>query len=215
MRISDIMFGRLLGLGALGIYNRPSGTQPADLEFGPRRHWQASDFHYRWKTRDFVTRYTPHKRPLIFEYSDVVAQTRNDIPDEPRFLPQILPGWDDTPRYGQNGVVYDNATPELFAGHLAKAIAIVENRPQEEAIIFIKAWNEWAEGNYLEPDTRYRHAYLHAKHWVSTRLSRGIWSMSIKMKPAQYLSSFADLAWNFILSVWQELAVPVIPNSLG
>jgi hypothetical protein len=142
-------------------------TRLVPLDYvGPRRHWKASDLYYRWKTRDFVTRYTPwalkYKRPLIFEYSDVVARTLNDIPDEPKFLPQILPGWDDTPRYGQNGVVYDNATPELFARHLAKAIAIVKNRPQEEAIIFIKAWNEWAEGNYLEPDTRYGHAYLEA-----------------------------------------------------
>ena len=146
-------------------------TRLVPLDYvGPRRNWNAFDIVYRWKTRDFVTRYTPwatkYKRPLRFEYANVIEETLNDLPDEPRFLPQILPGWDDTPRYGQNGVVYDNSTPELFARYLAKAMAIVEKRPSEEAIIFIKAWNEWAEGNYLEPDARYGHNYLEAMRSV-------------------------------------------------
>jgi hypothetical protein len=81
----------------------------------------------------------------------------NDIPDDPRFLTQILPSWDDTPRYRQNGVVYDN---------FAEAVSVVESRPQQEAIIFIKAWNDWAEGNYLEPDAKFGHAYLDAMRSV-------------------------------------------------
>jgi Glycosyltransferase WbsX len=114
--------------------------------------------HTRWATK--------YKRPLRFEYADVVEESLNDIPNEPGFLPQILPGWDDTPRYGQHGVVYDNSTPELFARHLAKAVAVVKDRPHQEAIIFLKAWNEWAEGNYLEPDMKHGHGYLDAMRRV-------------------------------------------------
>jgi lipopolysaccharide biosynthesis protein len=128
------------------------------------------DLAQRWRTRDFVTRYSrwaaKYKRPVCFEYADVVENTLNDIPRDPRFLPQVMPNWDNTPRSGQHGIVYRNSTPELFARHLAKAVAIVKDRPQQEAIIFLKAWNEWAEGNYLEPDAKHGHAYLKAMRCV-------------------------------------------------
>ncbi|MBW0003933.1 MAG: glycoside hydrolase family 99-like domain-containing protein [Hyphomicrobiales bacterium] len=122
------------------------------------------DFAYRWKTRDFVTRFSPwaakYKRPVCFEYADVVERALTNMPDGARFLPQVIPNWDNTPRSGQRGTVYMNSTPELFGQYLSKAKAIVKNHPKNEAIIFVKAWNEWAEGNYLEPDLKHGHGYL-------------------------------------------------------
>jgi hypothetical protein len=100
--------------------------------------------------------------PLRFEYRAVVEAALNDMPDTPRFLPCVMPGWDNTPRSGSRGVVYENANPELFEQFLVKAITKVKDRPPQQRIIFLKAWNEWAEGNYVEPDTRYGHAYLDA-----------------------------------------------------
>jgi lipopolysaccharide biosynthesis protein len=102
------------------------------------------------------------RRPARFEYADVVAKVLNDLPDEPRFLPGVLPGWDNTPRSGSRGVVFENATPALFAAYLRKALDHVKQRPPQQAIIFLKAWNEWAEGNYIEPDRRQGHAFLDA-----------------------------------------------------
>jgi hypothetical protein len=84
------------------------------------------------------------------------------MPDDARFLPCVLPNFDNTPRSGVRGFVFENATPELFRRYLDKAIEKVRNRPRDSAIIFVKAWNEWAEGNYLEPDERYGHAFLDA-----------------------------------------------------
>jgi hypothetical protein len=53
-----------------------------------------------------------------------------------------------------------NSTPELFRIHLKNAIDQVSNRDHDNRIVFIKSWNEWAEGNYLEPDQKYGHQYL-------------------------------------------------------
>lgn len=99
-------------------------------------------------------------RPTRIAYADVVDRALEDMPDEMRFLPCVLPNWDNTPRSGLRGVVYENSTPEEFRRYLVKALARVTPRPRDHAIVFLKAWNEWAEGNYLEPDARYGHAFM-------------------------------------------------------
>jgi Glycosyltransferase WbsX len=102
------------------------------------------------------------KRPTRIRYADVVAHALEDMPPGERYLPCVLPGWDNTPRSGHRGVVYEGETPELFQRYLEKAVQRVKNFPDQRRIVFIKAWNEWAEGNYLEPDSFSGHAYLHA-----------------------------------------------------
>ncbi len=121
----------------------------------------------RVKTRRFgprVDRLTGGRLrlPARHDYADVVKRALHDLPDDPRFLPGVLPGWDNTPRSGPLGVVFEGATPALFDDYLAKALEKVRNRPPQRAIIFLKAWNEWAEGNYVEPDAIAGHGYLDA-----------------------------------------------------
>ena len=53
-----------------------------------------------------------------------------------------------------------DSTPQLFRWHLREALALVQSRPITRRLVFIKSWNEWAEGNYLEPDQRFGHDYL-------------------------------------------------------
>jgi hypothetical protein len=102
------------------------------------------------------------RRPAHYDYADVVRRAMSDMPNEPRYLPGVLSGWDNTPRSGLRGFVFENATPELLAAYLQKALSFVRDRPPQQAIVFLKAWNEWAEGNYVEPDQLYGHAYLDA-----------------------------------------------------
>ena len=59
-----------------------------------------------------------------------------------------------------NGLVLHDANPEAFRKHLREALNRITNLPQENRIVFAKAWNEWAEGNHLEPDMRYGHGFL-------------------------------------------------------
>jgi hypothetical protein len=87
----------------------------------------------------------------------------SDVTDADSTLhPSAIPNWDNTPRSGYGGVVLHESTPELFGAHLREIISRVAARPLEERVVFVKSWNEWAEGNYLEPDQRFGHGYLNA-----------------------------------------------------
>jgi lipopolysaccharide biosynthesis protein len=76
--------------------------------------------------------------------------------------PSVVPGWDNTARAGPKGIVLHGSTPELFGVHLREILDSVADRPAEDRIVFVKSWNEWAEGNYLEPDRKFGHGYLDA-----------------------------------------------------
>jgi len=76
-----------------------------------------------------------------------------------KYYPCITPNWDNTPRSGINGMVFENNHPGLFARQLKDAIDWSKGKTTEK-IFFIKAWNEWAEGNFLEPDRRWGRSYL-------------------------------------------------------
>lgn len=98
----------------------------------------------------------------IWDYKDIrsilLRENEVDWPD----YPLVLPNWDNTPRTGMRGLVFQGATPELFREHLHEAIDRVAARPPDEQIVFLKAWNEWAEGNYVEPDQKWGRAWLEA-----------------------------------------------------
>jgi len=101
-----------------------------------------------------------HQRPLRYDYSELVRYALNDPLISDNHYPVIVPNWDNTPRSGKRGLVYESSTPELFGEYLMKAIRLVSGRPADHRIVFIKSWNEWAEGNYLEPDMIHGKRYL-------------------------------------------------------
>lgn len=98
--------------------------------------------------------------PRTYDYRQIVQYAFPQVPPDRKFFPCVIPNWDNTPRSGANGVVFQNSTPELFRSQLRNGLALVSNQKPEERLIFIKSWNEWAEGNYLEPDRQYGTAYL-------------------------------------------------------
>ncbi|MDR0894805.1 MAG: glycoside hydrolase family 99-like domain-containing protein [Prevotellaceae bacterium] len=77
-------------------------------------------------------------------------------------FPTIIPNWDRSPRSGKNASVYVNSTPSVFAKSVRNAIDIVKNKSHEHQIVFIQSWNEWGEGNYMEPDLEYGIGYIEA-----------------------------------------------------
>lgn len=78
------------------------------------------------------------------------------------YHPCVFVSWDNTPRRGEHGIVFINSGPEQFEAGLRDAVRSVLPEPPEERLVFINAWNEWAEGNHLEPDLKFGLRYLEA-----------------------------------------------------
>jgi hypothetical protein len=97
----------------------------------------------------------------VYPYADFVANFPVSQLADGQY-PTVLPNWDNTPRSGRRGLVLQGATPALFQQHLQNAVASVAPKPAQHRLVFVKAWNEWAEGNYLEPDQAFGHGWLEA-----------------------------------------------------
>jgi lipopolysaccharide biosynthesis protein len=95
-----------------------------------------------------------------------------DLPAYPRSLrgvvhPCVYPNWDNTPRSSRRGSVITDAAPSRFERHVRQAVARARLNPEGERLVFVKSWNEWAEGNHLEPDR------IHGRGWLDA-LASGI-----------------------------------------
>ncbi len=78
------------------------------------------------------------------------------------FFETVCPRWDNAPRAGERAVVLHESTPEAYEQWLLEAVSRAGRRPAQERVVFVNAWNEWAEGCHLEPDLRHGRAYLEA-----------------------------------------------------
>jgi hypothetical protein len=100
---------------------------------------------------------------LIGRYSEMTAALNELAQDgNPRRFPCVMPGWDNTPRAGRRGVVLTGNSPDQFAAQARTAVQALANRRLEERLLFVKSWNEWAEGNYMEPDTEWGDRFIRA-----------------------------------------------------
>jgi hypothetical protein len=101
------------------------------------------------------------RRPTcVFNYEDALPFLRGKAGGKPKVYPSIVPRWDHSPRSGGRRTILHGSTPALFRRHVREVLDDAQVLPADERIVFVKSWNEWAEGNYLEPDQRYGHQYL-------------------------------------------------------
>ena len=103
------------------------------------------------------------KRPLMFDYRRIVHSVwveRFDCRED--VAPMIIPNWDHTARSGMKGYVFTHSTPSLFEKMAKYVLGKVKCKKNE--IVMLKSWNEWAEGNYMEPDLKFGHGYIDALH---------------------------------------------------
>jgi lipopolysaccharide biosynthesis protein len=118
----------------------------------------------------------------IFDYRDLVRDAVSRFPLSRAHLPNYpgaMPSWDNTARKGVQAHVFHGATPLRYRAWLAEAIrAAAEDAELAEPIVFIDAWNEWAEGCHLEPDQVHGMAWLEATRAarIDARLAERLWT---------------------------------------
>ena len=106
---------------------------------------------------------TAFETNMVMEYADLVRRMTSRLEPQFKYLPGVALGWDNSPRRASNAMIYVNSTPSLYAQWLIHAGRVAaRHRSTGEDVVFINAWNEWAEGTYLEPDQRWGLAYLEA-----------------------------------------------------
>jgi hypothetical protein len=104
------------------------------------------------------------------DYDGVIVDYRRFVLDvlarpDPgyRLYRTAFPSWDNAPRRPDHALTFINSTPEIYEIWLREIVArTIEERPPAERLVFINAWNEWAECAHLEPDRRYGHQFLEA-----------------------------------------------------
>jgi len=100
----------------------------------------------------------------ILDWSPLYQRSENyQTPKYPLYR-GLCPAWDNTARRGETSTILVNETPELFEKWAKNAIADTHKRfnTPSERLVFVNAWNEWAEGCHLEPDQKYGYAWLQA-----------------------------------------------------
>ncbi|MBD8565755.1 glycoside hydrolase family 99-like domain-containing protein [Oxalobacteraceae sp. CFBP 13730] len=147
-----------------------SADQPNPEDFGfdasiynanaPLRAWGS------WKNPVTLFKHAAYRRlgvPTIHDYEKSIKYFLPDALPATRY-PSVINSWDNTPRSGVRGLVLTGATPQLYGKALKKAFDLTRDRAQgaDARLVFLKSWNEWAEGNHLEPDLRDGHQYLEA-----------------------------------------------------
>ena len=103
----------------------------------------------------------PEKSHTMYEYEVVASAYLNRPPVEWQRYPCVATGWDNTPRrQAGEALILHNSTPDAYGRWLAEAASRQMHSSGSSGIVFVNAWNEWAEGAHLEPDEHWGRAYL-------------------------------------------------------
>lgn len=99
---------------------------------------------------------------FVVDYRDLV-ETELARPEVPHLrFPGVTPSWDNSSRRKKNAFIIADSTPEAYEYWLAETLRRIKDRPESQQLVFVNAWNEWAEGNHLEPDQKFGRGYLEA-----------------------------------------------------
>lgn len=118
------------------------------------------------RLKDFLDYEHPIKEYLKYKFSQyhdysykkAMKYFISDIDKEEQNIPTIITGWDHTPRSGNKALILTDYTPDNFEQHIRTTFEIISKKKNK--LCFIKSWNEWGEGNYLEPDLKYGLQFL-------------------------------------------------------
>jgi hypothetical protein len=136
----------------------------------------------------------------VWDYDKMVEVSLGaPLPNYP-FFPGVCPSWDNSVRRKEGGMIFRNATPEKYGNWLRATLQREILRPQKESFVLINAWNEWAEGNHLEPCQRWGHGHLDATRRALTEARQYAEELTsfrtgerLTLNPAYKLASHVDV----------------------
>lgn len=127
------------------------------------------DFHpnYRVDIKLFAEtnglNYEDIKDNWIIDYPGIINHMASLDKPAYKFFRGVFPSWDNTPRRQNSSAIFINSSPELYKLFLKATLALTRaEHLGDERLVFINAWNEWAEGAHLEPDQKYGMRWLEA-----------------------------------------------------
>lgn len=128
----------------------------------------------------------------VLPYHDVAEFYSQQVEEKPfTYFRSLVPMWDNTARYGREAFLLHGSTPAYFSHWLNRAIDYSRSTlPEDKRFIIVNAWNEWAEGAHLEPDSRYGFSYLNS-------VGRALSGISV----SQELNVNAEIPKNLVLHI--------------
>jgi hypothetical protein len=136
-------FHDLLSFGYDGIY---TNNIISAMNFNRNNLLHYTDWVCKWIYRKITG------RPYIYDFEKILKYLINQDNKKLNYFPGLICGWDHTPRSGRRGQVMINFNAKNWSKHLKSVFELIKHKPHEYQIVFLKSWNEWGEGNFMEPD---------------------------------------------------------------
>ncbi len=161
----DLYLCRMESFGEYGKEYLDDGFDAA-IEFQPHKSDVKMPFYRKLfsRTINSISRklYGGDILPIVYDYGEYVnSAISRPSPDYKRF-PCVTPCWDNSPRRKTNFFAFEKSTPQKYGLWLNNVLQRFSPYGEGEDFVFINAWNEWAEGNHLEPDLKWGRGYLEA-----------------------------------------------------
>lgn len=151
-----------LGFDAIVGFEPHSRTMLHQSKLGYLRYLVPRTINY-FVRRLGLGRYVPEFSVMNrFDYRELMRTATQAPASQVTFFPSVIPSWDNSARRKSGATVIQNDDAQLFEQWLRDASRRVADYPADEQLVFINAWNEWAEGCHLEPDQRNGHRFLEA-----------------------------------------------------
>jgi len=150
-----------LGVDGLLLFRPSLGRLPLSLHDGFHPHRWIRNLRRRITASDLRVYDYRYAQQRMHHWRSHLARRHS--------YPTVMVNWDNSARRGRNGVILHGQDPKVFEETLEQAISLLVDRPREERVVFLNAWNEWAEGNHLEPCARFGDLFLRSVSAVQRR----------------------------------------------
>lgn len=109
-------------------------------------------------------------KPLILNYNKGIKKLHIKFPHK-KYIPCVIPNWDNSARSGKKSLILIKSSPKIFYDYMKKTLIEMKKNDDNPPFLIIKSWNEWAEGNYIEPDSKYGREWLEVVKTIKKEFS--------------------------------------------